>query len=216
MDKLFKVKTVGELVTRPGRFGTQGGVCIHWFHVGRTEPAFPYHETVPGWDDMMHSEDPTQLSPNLARRFAAYVDQLFTREELEQVEERLRVRSSKIDIEEIDLPVTHFEVPYAAIPPEPEAGEGYGLVTLPAACGSLPFKVMGYFDLVYETAFQRFEIAVVKSLVEKAGLRPDPAQETQEQTQALSNSLADLQSALQKLQQSLDTLNRHLSSGGEM
>ena len=213
MDKLFKVKTAGELVTRPGRFGTQGGVTIQWFRVGRTEPALPYHETVPGWDDMMHSEDPTQLSPDLARRFAAYVDQMFTRDELDQLEERLRTRSSQLEIEEIDVPVTNFEVPYAVIPPEPEAGEGYGLVGLPSACGSLPFKVMGYFDLVYETPFQRYQIAVVKSLVEKAGLRPDPTEEVQEQTQALSNSLSDLQAALQKLQESVDALNRHLSNG---
>jgi len=211
MPRLFEVRTHGEMLTRPDRLVGFADATIHWFREGRTEPAFPYTWTVPGWEDMVFALDPHERNPGYARRLAAYVDQLLTEEEAQALKEYfLRTSAAELEIRGIDVPLTDFEIPYRLIPPEPAEGENYGFITLSDGTnGPLPFRVTGYFDMDYPSAFERYQAAAVKSLMESSGLCVNGHDcVSGADLDELCEKLNSLRLALISLQQSLKGLTR--------
>jgi len=211
MPRLFKLRTHGEMLTRPDRLVGFADATIHWFREGRIEPAFPYTWTVPGWEDMVFALDPHASNPAYAKRLAAYVDQLFTEEEAQALKEYfLRGGIVELEIEAIDIPLTDFEVPFSLIPREPEAGEHYGFIALSDGTnGPLPFPVAGYFDMDYASAQERYQASAVQSLMESSGLSVVNGQCASEaDLNELCEKLNSLRLALMGLRQSLNLLRR--------
>ncbi|MHB9036228.1 MAG: hypothetical protein ACYC64_06145 [Armatimonadota bacterium] len=215
MEKLYTIKTTGHMTALTPLGEGQAEVCVYWFREARDTPAFPYSQAIPGWDDMLSSLDPSKRNPEFAHRLQAYVDQLFTQEEVSAIKDYfLQVNTLETVIEEIELPVTDFEIPFRAIPPAPEAGDGYGFIELHGVAGyPLPFKVSGFFDVVYDNPYERHQMAVVKSLLERAGLSSQSDADVQVEVRDISEKLKQLRSVLLDLQRSLNGLNRRLSKG---
>lgn len=213
MPSLYKIRTHGEMFTRPDKPVGYADVTIHWFREGRLEPAFPYTWTVPGWEDMILSLDPRERNPAYARKLAAYVDQLFTAEEVLAIKDHFTItRAVEIEIEEISVPLLDFEIPFRQIPPEPAAGADYGFIDLNSGSnGPLPFKVTGYFDMEYSSPYERYQVAAVKSLMETSGLTDDTRKcSTRNELTELCEKLNVLRNALMGLQQSLNIIDRQL------
>lgn len=211
MHTLYKVRTHGEMLTRPDRQVGFADATIHWFRERRAEPAFPYTWTVPGWEDMVFALDPHERNPAYATRLAAYVDQLFTEEEAHALKEYfLRNSHAELEIESIEIPLMDFDVPFSLIPREPEVERKYGFVTLSDGANSpLPFPVSGYFDMEYASASERYQASAVKSLIESSGFSitsgdSGPVFDLDE----LCEKLNTLRLALISLQQSLNLLTR--------
>lgn len=211
MPRLFKVRTHGEMLTRPDRLVGFADATIHWFREGRIEPAFPYTWTVPGWEDMVFALDPQERNPGYARRLAAYADQLFTEEEAQALQDYfLRTSAAELEITGMEIPLTHFEIPYKFIQHDPAEGENYGFIALSDGInGPLPFQVTGYFDIDYPSAFERYQAAAVKSLMESSGLSINGRDcISGEDLDELCEKLNSLRLALISLQQSLNLLTR--------
>ncbi|MCE5315335.1 MAG: hypothetical protein ABFD49_06595 [Armatimonadota bacterium] len=215
MKKLYRIKTTGQMtaLTPCGEENTE--VCVYWFRDKRDTPAFSYSEAIPGWDDMLSSPDQSKRNPEYADRLQAYVDQLFTREEVDTIKGYfLTANTLETVIEEIELPVTDFDTPFRAIPPAPEGGDGYGFIELYGTDGyPLPFKVCGFFDVVYESPYERYQMAKVKSLLERSGLSGPSDTDFRIEVKEISEKLKHLRSALVDLQRSLNGLNRRLIQG---
>lgn len=216
MPKLYKVRTHGEMLTRPDRLVGYADITIHWFRNGRVEPAYPYTWTIPGWEEMVNSPNPNERNPDYAKRLSGYVDQLFTGPEATALREYfLRTRSTEVEIEEISVPLTSFEIPYSLIPPEPQAGENYGFVDLSDGHeGPVPFGVRGYFDVEYPSAFDRYQVSTVKSLLELSGVTLTDSSDRAD-ISSLCEKLNTLRLALINLQQTLDTLSQKAERAGE-
>ncbi|MCX6344087.1 MAG: hypothetical protein NT018_03305 [Armatimonadetes bacterium] len=217
MPKLYKVRTHGEMLARPDRIVGYDDVTIHWFREGRTEPAYPYTWMVPGWEDMALSLDPQEHNPIYARKLAAYVDQLFTQEEALALREYfISTRRVNVEVEEIEIPLTNFEIPFRLIPPEPQAGEEYGFIQLATGPNRpLPFAVTGYFDMEYQTAYERYQMAAVKSLMVSSGLTLMDESKPDNDLQQLCDKLNSLRLALMRLAQSLNQINRNTHADGK-
>lgn len=187
-------------------------VCVHWFHDQRESPAFPYNKAIPGWYDMHASDEPSERNPEYAQRLRAYVDQLFTREEVDQIKDYfLQAKTLETVIEEVEVPVTDYEIPFRAIPPAPEGGDGYGFIELCGIDGyPLPFKVSGFFDVVYENPYDRYQVSVVKGLVERAGLVSRHETDAHTGFKDISEKLQRLHSVLLDLERALNGLNQHM------
>lgn len=214
MQKLYRIKTTGQVKTLTPYGETRTEVCVHWFRDQRETPPFPYNQIIPGWDIMLTSDDPSERNPEYAQRLRLYVDQLFTLDEIIFIKDCfLQSKSFETVIEEVDLPVTHFEIPYISIPPAPYGGDGYGFIEL---CGMeqhpLPFKVMGFFDVVYDNPYDRYQTAVVKGLLERSGLADEDNTAGASEIQEFSEKLKHLRLALIDLQRCLNDLNRESKS----
>ncbi len=217
MPKLYKVRTHGEMLARPDKILGYDDVTIHWFREQRTEPAYPYTWMVPGWEDMVHSLDPLERNPAYAKKLASYADQLFTQEEAATLREYfLSTRGVNLEIEEIEIPLTNFEIPFSLLPPEPQAGEEYGFIRLATGPDRpLSFAVTGYFDMEYQTAYERYQMVAVKSLMISSGLSLTDESKPDNDLQRLCDKLNSLRLALLGLQQSLNQITRNTHADGK-
>ncbi|MCE5322592.1 hypothetical protein LLG46_04655 [bacterium] len=214
MEKLYRIKTTGQMTafTPFGEVKTE--VCVHWFYDQREAPALPYGKAIPAWNDMHASDEPSERNPEYAQRLRAYVDQLFTREEVDTIKDYfLQAKTLETVIEEVDVPVMDYEVPFRAIPPAPEGGDGYGFIEL---CGiegyPLPFKVSGFFDVVYDNPYDRYQMSVVKGMIERAGLASRHESDAHAQYKEIGEKLKRLQIVLLDLERALIGLNKEFYS----
>jgi len=212
VGKLYRISTTDEIVARPGADNVHFGVTIHWFCDGRTHPAVPYSESIPAWEDVAGTVNLPQHYASYFHKLEAYVDQMFTHEEVEAVKECLgRARAGTIEVEEVSLPVTSFDIPYRNIPVESSASDSYGFVDSPGSPGHpLPVKVSGYFDTVYDTLHKRQQVASLDSLADRVEAEaPGPAGVDGE-VRAIQDRIVFLRVALLGLQRALNRLTSRL------
>lgn len=214
VKKLYRIKTTGQMSAFTPFGDVRTEVCVHWFHDQREAPAIPYSKAIPGWDDMHTSEEPSERNPEYAQRLRAYVDQLFTREEVNAIKDYfLQAKTLETVIEEVEVPVTDYEIPFRTIPPAPEGGDGYGFIELCGIDGyPLPFKVCGFFDVVYDNPYDRYQVSVVKGLVERAGLASRHESDAHAEYKEIGEKLERLQAVLLDLERALNGFNKHISN----
>lgn len=210
LQNLYRIKTTGQVKSLTPFGEAQTEVCVHWFHDQRETPPLPYNLIIPGWDIMLTSDNPSERNPEYAQRLRLYVDQLFTIDEIVFIKDFfLQSKSFETVIEEVGLPIINFDIPYRSIPPAPHGGDGYGFIEL---CGvednPLPFRVVGFFDIVYDNPYDRYQTAVVKGLLERSGLAEDGKVVGTSEVQEFNEKLKHLHLTLIDLQRSIDNLSR--------
>lgn len=134
MIKLFRAKSIVEC-------RGYKGVTLYWFVEGREQPLAPYSELIKDYD-------PTE--PSYAE---GAIKEDFSEEEIKLFEEYFNRMhpGDKLEIKEVDLPISHDMAGFGAI------GSGVldGYYDLYREEGyNLPFKVSAYYDLEDNEDFQ--------------------------------------------------------------
>ena len=210
MDAIYKVKAVNEIVTSKETGATHIGVTIHWFCTERKRPVVNYEEAIPEWAEILECDSVDDRQLSYYNTASNYIDQYFTRDEAQILCDYLTIHhASEIELEAIELPLNGADVPFASIPVEPEAGEGYGFLDLPEFDGfSLPFGIRGYFDAKYKTTLERYQFAITRSLTDfKTPVVGVDAENFQVMVSGLKKRLIELQDSLVILRNVFDMIH---------
>ena len=162
MASLFAIKTIDEIIRVPRLGVTHFDITVHWFCQERPVTPGTFVEEELGW----HNAGPLM---------SEYAYQFFTSAETAALRNYLVTdMGAQVLVEEVFLPLQGTDVPYSRVPAEPAAGENYGFVELPRTSRyPLDLSAKGFYDREYKTVEHRQQIAVVRALFERSGVRYD-------------------------------------------
>jgi len=133
MAKIYEVNAIANQVTFNEH--TYDNVVIDWFVVDRNQPILAYEEAIEGY---------ATLSNEIRTQMENYINEKFTLEEANQLNEYLKARNNILKIIELSLPFGDYRRGHKDI----KAAKGTGFYKLyKNKYYNLPFKVSGFFNV---------------------------------------------------------------------
>ena len=203
MGKLYRVKTLNEIVTCPDSDIIHIGISLNWYCTARKAPVLPYSDVFPKLS--------YELSPNqkpdvdYLHRVRAYIDQFFTGDEAIRLHDYLiNTNAAKVVIEEIKIPLQDLDMSYAEVYNDNIIPKGYGFIELPQFNGyPFDYKVKGYFDTQFSSVFGRYESLSMGEISSETKNKVMDAQDIRQ----LVSRIRDLKSSLVNLKDVLNSFN---------